>query len=75
MPYPKVRSTSGSVVFLILALVGIFLVVAWTVFGYAVLIAAFFALDGVLQVLMGVYIIGSFVLFFVTMLFKAAARR
>lgn len=49
--------------------------IAWTLFGYGVMIAAFVALDGILKVLMGVYIVGSLILFGLTMFVKNAVRR
>lgn len=64
--------SAGLIVGLILVVV---VLIAWTLFGYGVMIAAFVALDGILKVLMGVYIVGSLILFGLTMFVKNAVRR
>jgi len=57
--------------FLLVLLVGL---IAWTLFGYGVIIAAMFATSGLLQVLLGVYLVGSLLLFAGTLFVKAALK-
>jgi len=61
-------SNAGIVALGVLTIV--FLVV-WTFFSYGVLIAAFVALDGLLKVLMGLYIVGSIFTFVITLVVKS----
>lgn len=63
---------NGGLIALFLSAV-IFLAI-WTIFGYAVLIAAFVALEGGLKVLMGLYIVGSLIIFAVSLFVRSAIK-
>lgn len=58
-----------------LSIVYIVAMLAWAVFGYTVLIAAFLALSGTLQVCMGLYILGTVLFFIGTLYFKSVTKR
>lgn len=65
-------SDNAKIALLTLWVIGL---IAWTFFGYFVMIAAFVELTGILKVLMGLYIVGSLLFGVFTVAFKAAVKR
>lgn len=64
---------NGGAIFALVFVVGF--LVAWTIFGYATLIAAFLATTGVLQVALGAYIVGSILIFASTLFIRSALNK